>query len=428
VTAAVAPFVLESTATPLAPLAFAASLALLGAPMLGAGFRRCRDRWSAWPDSARLAAGSAAILVIVFAPLTAPVFPSYLAAPPSASDHAAYLRLAQDPTLLPHAFYPILVALAAGFSNDLESLSRASLVVLTALVLLKLGISLAFAHELLNRVGSRLSLAAAAGLAFVLFVVAPLPNWWQFPRILLGQLSPTIWHSPTAIASLPFAVGAFWLLARASRAKLEIQIAGSAMLLLSLLAKPNFALAFLPAAFLLALAGRFDRRAFFLCAALTLPVLGWQYQHWSEFGVTRAATSGILTFQPLEVWRLFSPDPFASLVVSLAFPLAVVLLVRGQSRLPDVFAAAWLLTAIAVAQFALLAEGGNRWRHGNYYWGTVPALYILFLVSLCELVGFRADSSGRRTAQRACWLLLGVHVASGVLLYVRSLLGHGYRA
>ena len=427
VVAAVAPLALGLAATPWSTLALAVSLALLGGPILSEAWRHGRQRWSALSSGARVAVGSGLILIVVLAPLASLVFPVYLAAPPSASDHAAYLRLAQDPDLLPHFFYPLLVAALAGFSADLGPLSCAARGVLTGLVILKLGISLAFAHELLMRAGSRLSLAAAAGFATTLFLVAPLANWWQFPNVYLGQLSPTIWHNPTVIASLPFAVAAFWLLGQGERPT-RLQIVGCLMLGLSVLAKPNFALAFLPTLFLLFLLGRLDRSALLLGVAATLPILGWQYQHWSAFGVTRLATTGIITLQPLEVWRLFSPHPLASLLLSIAFPLAVALFARRDARQREALVAAWLLTAIATAQFALLAEAGGRWRHGNYYWGTVPAVYILFLVSLCELSSPRPLAGGRKSGFWACWILLGLHVASGVLFYVRSLLGHGYRA
>jgi hypothetical protein len=174
---------------------------------------------------------------------------------------------------------------------------------------------------------------------------------------------------------------------------------------------------------------RFDRSSFLISAGATLPVLAWQFQNWSAAGDARPALSAIGALRPLEVWNVFSPHPLASLLLSIAFPLAVALFAFRDARQSHALVVAWLIAGVAIAQFALLAEPGEWWRHGNYYWGTVPALYILFLVSLCELCSpSRPVLGGRRAGRWACWILLGLHVASGILFYVRSLLGYGYRA
>ena len=122
-------------------------------------------------------------------------------------------------------------------------------------------LSLGLARALLARAGSRLAPAAALFLALALFFVAPLPKWWRPESLYLGQLSPTVWHNPTVIAALPLAVASFWafLLPVPRRARDEC-VAG-ALIGLSVLAKPNFALAFLPAAGLLRLLAARSARA-----------------------------------------------------------------------------------------------------------------------------------------------------------------------
>lgn len=350
-------------------------------------------------------------------------------------DHGVHLRLVQalaaGGPLLPHFAYHLLVALAAGLSTDLDDLRHAAQAVLALLVLAKLALSLGFARALLARVGSRLAPAVALLLALALFFVAPLPNWWRPQDIYLGQLSPTVWHNPTVIAALPLAVASFWafLLPPLRRARDE----GVAGLLLgfSVLAKPNFALAFLPTAALLRLLGNGRGRlvnrmtALAILSAAPVLVLGWQYHQAIATGLA-VPGEGVLTVQPLEVWQGFSPHPLASALVSLAFPLAVAAVAGRRARLGGALAAAWLLALVAVAQFALLAEPGPRLDDGNYYWGVVPAVYLLFLVSACELLvrgGEPATADGgwraSRRARLACWAILALHAASGVWLYLQ---------
>jgi hypothetical protein len=382
-----------------------------------------RARQAAWP----LAFGALACALVA---LAAHQFGPYLER--GDIDHGVHLRLVQafaaGGPLLPHFAYQLLVALAAGFSIDLDELRHAAQAVLALLVLAKLALSLGLARALLARVGSRLTPAAALLLALALFFVAPLPNWWRPADIYLGQLSPTVWHNPTVIAALPLAVAAFWafLLPPLRRARDE-GVAGL-LLALSVLAKPNFALAFLPTAALLRLLGRGrlaqKLAALILLSAPAVLALGWQYHQALATGLT-VAGEGVLAVQPLEVWQGFSPHPLVSALVSLAFPLAVAVLAWRGARLGRALAAAWLLALVAVAQFALLAEPGPRLDDGNYYWGVVPAVYLLFLVSACELLAREeepAPEAGRRASRRArlaCWAILALHAASGVWLYLR---------
>jgi hypothetical protein len=255
------------------------------------------------------------------------------------------------------------------------------------------------------------------------FFAAPLPNWWRVENVYLGQLSPTVWHNPTAIAALPLAVATFWaFLLPAARSRRHDLLVG-VLLAASVAAKPNFALAFLPAATLLRLwpprrpLAR-ELAGIATLAAPALVLLAWQYHHALASGL-EAPGRGLLGVRPLEVWSDYSPHPLASALLSLAFPLAVAQFAARSARHGRALAAAWLLTLLAVAQFALLAEPEPKLSHGNYYWAVVPALYLLFLVCACELLAERALSARGRLARLGCWALLALHAASGVWFYAR---------
>ncbi len=386
-----------------------------------------RLRRAAWP----LAFGGVALVLLG---LAFALFGRYLERPDL--DHGLHARFAQQLVahglLLPHFGYHVLVAAAAGFSTDLGQLLFAARMVLSLLVLAKLALSLGLARGLTARAGAPLGPAAALALAVAFFFVAPLPKWWRTENVYLGQLSPTAWHNPTVIAVLPLAVAVFWAFVKADRAGWRADLGCGALLAASVTAKPNFALAFLPTAALLRLLPArlsgckhpfrckrpFGRRlAGLACLAVpAVAVLGWQYEHALRLGL-EAHGESVVSLQPLEVWRLYSPHPLVSTLVSLAFPLAVAAFAARDARQRRPLAAAWILTAVAVAQFALLAEPEPRLGDANYYWGVVPAVYLLFLVSACELLAPRPLSGMRRAARAACWALLAAHAASGVFLY-----------
>ncbi len=353
------------------------------------------------------------------------VLDGYARRPPQ-NDHVLHVRLASRAARglgwPPHFLFHAVLNALTGFSGELAALRTASAAVLTAAV----GARLLLTRRLATAVGARPGPLGTAGLWIAAFLVSPVVNWWMYPRIYLGQFTPTVWHNPTAIAALPFAVAAFVPLARAAVPGAGAALLSGAMLALSALVKPNFALAFLPAVALVGLARRWPLRS--LAAALlpTLPVLGMQLV--TGFGEERG--SG-LAFEPLTVWLKFTEIPagethaLGSLLVSFAFPAGFALL-AGRAvadRRPLVLA--WLALGVALAQFLLFAETGAWLYHGNFYWGTVPCLYLVFVLSIVELGRLDVGRLGRAgPAVRALlWGLLAAHVASGALFWHRSLQG-----
>ena len=375
-----------------------------------------RQRPVAWPLAW-------ACVALVLSGLAFAQFGPYLAR--TDLDHGLHVRGAQrllpGGELLPHFAYHVLVALAAGCSTDLADLLLAARVVLSLLVLAKIAASLGFARALAVQGGARLRPAAALALALAFFFVAPLPKWWRAENVYLGQLSPTVWHNPTAITALPLAVATFWVFVVPAARRHRSDVLVGALLALSVAAKPNFALAFLPAAAALRLWRRERPLAQELVglvwlAAPAVAVLGWQYQHALAVGL-EAPGEGMVSLQPLAVWSLYSPSPLVSTLVSLAFPLAVTAFAARAARHGRALLLAWLVTLVAVAQFTLLAEPEPKLGDANYYWGVVPAVYLLFLVCACELLASRAASPARRAGRLGCWVLLALHVASGIFLY-----------
>src|SRR5262249_15951146 len=136
---------------------------------------------------------------------------------------------------------------------------------------------------------------------------------------------------PTFIVAAPFALGAFWLGLRLLR-DFDAWIATvfGLALAVGLLAKPNYALAFLPCygpALLLALVRGWRAGQTTVAKAIRILsyglfpaacVMAWQF-FWFKGNAT------ILLGYPLAVWHLHSPNVPASIVLGTAFPLAVLI-------------------------------------------------------------------------------------------------------
>jgi hypothetical protein len=140
--------------------------------------------------------------------------------------------------------------------------------------------------------------------------------------------------------------------------------------------------------------------------------LGWQF--WFTYGTDDGAA---LVLAPLEVWSTWTPPAYvpAAVLAGLAFPVVVTALFPRRALADRRFLICWPVMALAVAQFALLAETGSRFEAGNWGWAMVPAAYILFLES-CRLAGARPAGARAWLA----FLVLGLHAASGAVYLARS--------
>jgi hypothetical protein len=303
-----------------------------------------------------------------------------------------------------------------------------------------------------------LSPAKAALACLLLAMAMALPNWWRtpadfpeqvtsdawwmhLPSIFRGIVNPNVWHNPTTIFAAPFAVLVFhqaFLFRQAPGLQMAFSVGASAAL--CALAKPNYLLAFLPAFGLVWLAElttslrngqtSFGRVVLYTVAAFAPPVGTLVGQFIYTYG------SGTrLVFAPFALWSVFADPPPAdvlyhirpsvllvripaSVLLGLAFPCAVAICYRRQVRSDWRTLLAWLVMAVAIVGYAALAEmPANRFLSGNFFWGVVPACYILFQES-CRLLG--EQRTGNRRA--FCFTVLGLHAAAGVVCVARALM------
>jgi len=191
-------------------------------------------------------------------------------------------------------------------------------------------------------------------------------------------------------------------------------VALAVVLALSTLVKPNFTLAVLPLLGLLVVMRRLPLRVAFVCALPALATLAWQL---ARLAAGPQTGDGVVSVRPLAAWHLYSPAPLVSILLSLAFPIAVTLLVWRDARHREALRWSWLLAGVAVLEMALLSERGARFSAFNFYWGVVPAVHLLFLTAALELLAARGLTGGRRGCAWCCWVLLLLHEASGAFGY-----------
>lgn len=264
------------------------------------------------------------------------------------------------------------------------------------------------------------SAAIASGLALALVVAGPVNlGSWGERNLYLGYLSPSTHHNPTATLLRPLAL-AVWAraslrLSTAGPTPVRATLADAALSLLGVLAKPSQAIALLPALVPLA-ALRLLRRQVAqwrpLLLGFLLPllaVLGWQYL------VLVGGGAGV-EWAPLRVMSLFPGGRLARLLLSLLFPLCVVLLHWRAVRRDGALGLAWLSFGVGLGWVYGFAESGERFTNANLLWTGQVTLFVLFVASVRLLVREPAASLGRAAL---CWLAFGLHVTGGLALALR---------
>jgi hypothetical protein len=275
----------------------------------------------------------------------------------------------------------------------------------------------------------------AASLALGLSLLAPLhflvPERREF---YFGWLFPNTYHNPTVLLLRPWAIllsgacaAAWFAQGRPSAARVASLAAWT---VLSALAKPSYLLCFLPVVAVTwvvqRVARRYARPSWGPILGVVLPgaaVLAWQW--WFTASSGRMEESRVVWAPFAAVFQHTRPDvPLLALklVLSILFPLWVVLTHWSAAARDQELRLAWGTFAVGAVHAYALAESGPRLAHANFLWSGQVAVFVLFAVSTAFFARqWSAGDASRRwrpTVVAACALFV-LHVASGVAYALR---------
>jgi hypothetical protein len=253
-----------------------------------------------------------------------------------------------------------------------------------------------------------------------LALAMPIPAWWGV-QTYLGDLSPNRWHNPTGVFAMPFALAVFIYGTRMlPQPSLRGAAATSTAMVLSLLAKPNYVLAFGPCLAVCLTAvlwhavreGRLKLSAacvlFLLTFGPALAVLAAQFTLFSR--------EGHILYAPFEVWNLFTREHVKeSILVGIVYPLLVVVCYPRAANASSNLTLAWAALGVGMATFALFAESDDRIAHGNFSWGMIFADHVLFVASTAFLL--RQPNGVRKLL---CLAALACHALAGIAQLARD--------
>lgn len=226
-------------------------------------------------------------------------------------------------------------------------------------------------------------------LVLALLILAP-PSLLTPDNAYFGYLHPYVYHNPTMLPLRPLAWLTLLGTAKLCHApkdwrRLALWAALAGLILAGIWAKPSFALAFLPALLAFGLLRSALRQPFDgLGALLGLLLPAAALLAWQSVSYSGAA----LGWRPLEVFNLWAYhyNPLANqqlalkALLSLAFPLAVLLTDRRAVVRAPLMQLAWLTFLAAAGQTYLFNDLAHP-VDGNLIWNGQIAVFALLMAS-----------------------------------------------
>ena len=336
------------------------------------------------------------------------------------------IRFSKEHSFPVYTLWYRLVYLVSGFSQAYNIIAIVSIALLSGLAAFKYFISYCILKE--NNHDTKI----AAFFAFALIIVMPLASYYSCEmksndsicitsfHVYLGNIAPNQWHNSTLILAMPFNLFLFYFSVKNIHSvKLSTYFIIAALSVISILCKPNYAMAFLPVLCTTILILNRDKwlSAFAKCAIVALPSLVvLSYQWYYTFIHGNLLTPGAKTvIAPFFVWSRYSPHIPLSLLLSIAFPLTILLFF--YKKLDLYLKLGWMSFLVSLSFAIVFAEQPN-WGAGNYFWGAIAANYVLFLFSLNLLL---KQSSGLKS--NVAYVIFGAHFLSGCFLLAVFFIG-----
>ncbi len=252
-----------------------------------------------------------------------------------------------------------------------------------------------------------------------------------------GTLSPNPWHNATYMAARPFMILAFIYGVKLlsgyedGKVKRSDYIIFAIVMLLSTMAKPSYTIVHMGAFGLATIyrlvkaKGATFKSTLVLACAYIPTIVDLLYQYSGVFSGT--ATTGEekgIGISLFRVWSIYSDNIPLSIFLAGAFPICVLAFNFKILKTNAYYRFAWQVYATGLVMYALLYEKGPRDAHGNFGWGYICGLFIVFMVSIMVLLKNTLRKIAREEVLRIKGLI--IIALQWILLIIHTLMGLHY--
>lgn len=243
----------------------------------------------------------------------------------------------------------------------------------------------------------------------------------QDKNIFIGYIPANLYHNPTLILLKPFAVLTFLytlaVLQNNINFNIRTLILGNVLIILCMLAKPNYLISLFPALILCSVYFAVVSRPinwWLLITSIIVPISALLV---IQYALAFGRTDAHIILAPL-AWMRDTPLNLAlKFILSTTFPLLVYGLYWPLSKKVFSLNFAWLSFIFGSAQIYLLMETGERMWHGNFQWSAQITLFILFMASLI----FWIQQERHTWKWRVCTVFFILHAFSGVIFLILTI-------
>ena len=207
-----------------------------------------------------------------------------------------------------------------------------------------------------------------------------------YSRIYMGSGSPSVWHNVTPLTVQPFALlSVFFTIKYFESDKFKYFVSAVLVIIISIFAKPNFIIVFLPALVVYMLLKRYlDKRQLqfaLITIFLSVVILAYQFMSLQE---VNSKDGSSLVFDFLGVWSIYTPSVTVSIMMALGLPFLITLFNYQSAKKNEYIKFTWLLILFSTILFACFAEGGKRYSDGNFSWSWMISLSLIYIFTIIE--------------------------------------------
>jgi len=342
--------------------------------------------------------------------------------------------------------YHIKMAVIDGWYYSLTGLLYKLFYILpgsTYLVALFLGLIAGFTvyltYRILNKIWITFPKYVAIFFAIALNVMMAAHLDFGHTAWYIGYESGNLWHNSTYLVMRLFAcLTIIWYLRckgkYAKKLPLFDGIIYSFLLILTTSVKPSFILVFLPTMAILLLIDlikgvSFKRIALF--AITVLPSLALLLIQ--QVILFRGTSESGITIDPWYTLSLHANHPKVTLILSIAFPLLVLVFSVRKLWKDSLYLGTWIMWGIGFLQILLITETGARSNDGNFIWGYAFCIFVLNIFSLLVYIGQlkkKEDCLGPNWLQKIYFFVAGFlflyQTFCGIQFFIWMLQGKSY--
>ncbi len=265
-------------------------------------------------------------------------------------------------------------------------------------------------EQLKNTISKEIILLIALALNFVMAAHLDFAHTQWY----IGYESGNLWHNSTYIVMRFFGLLTllfYWRVESTYREKIIVRdlLLFTLFLSLTTATKPSFAFVMLPVMALFLLFDLAHKVPFKKVALFALSVLPSfviiVLQNTILFGED---TGNTIVIDPWYTLSLHAAHPKLTLLLSIAFPLFVLLFSIKEVWANKRYLFAWTMWGIGFLQILLLTETGTRSNDGNFLWGYAFCIFFLFVESSSVFVKqVRLQIDNKKLTFRWVYLMFG---------------------